>query len=502
MAQKPDQPSSVYTAMFPFWEMVETILDGTVAMRKAGRKYLPQFPNETDKDYEYRSKNAKFSNIYRDIVEGLASKPFAKELTVVDGTASGGMMELTEDVDSRGNNLHVFSAHVFFQGINDAVTWIMVDKDPVPEGASLAQERAMGARPYWIHIPAKRMLAVYSAMVEGKETFVHVRIHEPIMVRDGYEEKKINRVRELNRDELGNGQYGPARFTLWEEKLDPTTKKMEWEIVAQGPISLGVIALVPFITGRRKEATWEIVPPMQDAAYLQIEHFQQETNLKAIKEQAAFPMLSGNGVPPAVDAGGNPVQVPTGPKTVLYAPPNSNGGHGSWSYVEPAATTMAFLASDVKNTEEQLRQLGRQPLTAQSGNLTVVTTAYAAQKGNSVIQAWVLNLKDALEQAMKFTAQWLNDTTEPEIVVHADFAIDIESDQAPQVLLTLHERKVISRKALINEVKRRDILTSDYDEDKDLEEVLKELPGEDAEEDEMDAAGRRPQLVVDNEPTA
>src|SRR4030095_6548482 len=109
-----------------------------------------------------------------------------------------------------------------------------------------------------------------------------------------------------------------------------------------------------------------------------------------------------------------------------------------------------------KERERQLRELGRQPLTADSGNLTVVTTAFAASKGNSAVQAWVINLKDALEQALQLPARWQAESVEPEVSVHTDFAIDMESDQAGTVLLEMRRHKDISRAALIEEAKRGD----------------------------------------------
>jgi hypothetical protein len=217
---------------------------------------------------------------------------------------------------------------------------------------------------------------------------------------------------------------------------------------------------------------------MQDAAYLQVEHYQQETNLKSAKDQACFPMLAGNGVSPPLNPDGSPAMVPVGPKTVLFAPPNSDGQHGEWSFIETAATSLKFLADDVHATEQQLRELGRQPLTAQTGNLTVVTTAFAAQKGNSAIQAWALNLKDALEQALKLTCLWLADTSKPEVMVHTDFAIDMESDKAPDFLLKLRATRDISREALIVEAKRRDFLSPEYDPDADMVLILAEMPAD------------------------
>ena len=493
-APNPSMPSADYSAMKPFWDMVETILGGTLAIRKAGKTYLPKFPNETDKDYDYRCLNAKFTNIYRDIVEGLASKPFAKEVQIKEGSGSKKIEELLEDIDGQGNHLHVFAANLFFQSINDAIDWVFVDKPPVPFGASVAVEKEMGVRPYWIHVPAKRMLAVYSAVVNGKEEFIHCRIHEPECIRVDFKETYVNRVREIDRpaqiDAKGRTTgYGPAEWRLWEEQADTTdTSRKKWVIIDQGLIAIGVIAIAPFITGRRKEGSWQFVPPMQDAAYLQIEHYQQETNLKSIKEHAAFPMLAGNGVTPPTDESGKIMMVPVGPKTVLYAPMSSEGRAGSWQFIEPNASSLTFLAADVKATDQQLRELGRQPLTAQSANMTVVTAAANSAKGSSAVQAWAMSLKDCLEQAFKLTCMWLpGETSEPEVVVFTDFAVDLESDKAPEFLLKLREGGEISRKALLNEAKRRDFLSSEYDADKDMEEILKETPDDPTEQDVEDA---------------
>jgi len=480
--KNPASPSSDYLAMQPYWQMVQTILGGAAAMRAAGEKYLPKFSGEDRDDYEFRRKHAKFTNIYRDIVESLAAKPFSKEVAIVDGKVSASVKALIEDIDGAGNNLHVFASHVFFQGVNDAIDWIFVDKTPVPTGATRQVERDLGARPYWVHVPAQRMLAVYSAVIKGKEEFVHARIHEPETVRDGYGEVTLNRVRVLNRQPLGDGGYGPATWELFEERQKEHGADKEWVSLGSGMIAIGVIAIVPFITGRRKEGSWQFVPSMQDAAYLQIEHYQQESGLKYASENTAFPMLAGNGVQPPVDASGKVQPAPVGPKRVLYAPPTLGGdstAHGEWKFIEPSATSLKFLADQIKATEQQLRELGRQPLTAQTGNLTVVTTAFAAQKGNTAIQAWALNLKDALEQALALTAKWLGETAEPEVAVHTDFAIDVETDKAADVLMKMRESGDISREALIVEAKRRDWLSPEYDSDADLDLILAEVPGDD-----------------------
>lgn len=482
----PDTPSSDHAAMASYWEMVDTILAGADAMRRSA-KYLPQFPKEGDPDYKYRRENAKFTNIFRDLVEGLAAKPFAKELGLVDAKASDQIKKLAEDIDGRGNHLHVFAGNLFFDGIARGIGWIFVDHSKVPEGATRAQEKAIGARPYWVYVPATKLLAAYTDMIDGEEQFVHVRFREDEVRRKDFEEETIERVRVLNRepliDEAGTATgYGPATYELWEKGAGSNGKTAAWSVVDSGPIAIGIIALVPFLTGRRVDGTWQVLPPMKDCAFLQVEHYQQETNLKYARDMTCFPMLAGNGVTPEIDpATGQPRVAPVGPKAVLYAPMGQDGRHGEWKFIEISASSLQFLEGSIDKTERQLRELGRQPLTAETGNLTVVTTAFAAQKGNSAVQAWAINLKDSLEQAFAYTCMWLKDSSEPEVSIHTDFAIEAQAGEELDAVLTLMERGDISREAGLNEMKRRNVLSPEYDAEADLNVILSEMPGDDDE---------------------
>jgi hypothetical protein len=78
---------------------------------------------------------------------------------------------------------------------------------------------------------------------------------------------------------------------------------------------------VPFVPVGRHGMSWKVKPAFHDIAYMQVEEFQQESNLKTIKELTAFPMLSGNGVTPPPMAR----SVPVGPRAVLFAPMGGDG---------------------------------------------------------------------------------------------------------------------------------------------------------------------------------
>ncbi|WP_246704396.1 DUF4055 domain-containing protein [Rhizobium sp. P32RR-XVIII] len=488
---KPSDTSSDYKAMCSYWDMVSTILGGADAMRAAGVKYLPKFPNESQPDYDFRRQNSKFTNIFRDIVENLAAKPFAKEVSLSD-KVSERIKKLSENITGQGDHLHVFAANCFFRGIGYAIDWILVDYTKnVPENATQADEERIGARPYWVPVTAQNLIAAYSEMIGGVETFVHVRIKEDTTERAGYGEKTIERVRVLNRevtrDERGEAiSAAPATWELLEKRKGQSGEEV-WTSVGSGPITIGVIPIVPFLTGRRVGHSWQVIPPLKDAAFLQVEHYQQESGLKYIKELTCFPMLAANGVTPPVGEDGKPAPVPVGPKSVLYAPPNGDGQHGEWKFIEPSAESLRFLAEDVKQTEQQLRELGRQPLTAQTGNLTVVTTAFAAQKGNSAIQAWALNLKDALENAMKLTAMWLRETEEPEVAVHDDFDLDPNDEKGPDTLIKMRAAGDLSQRTLWSEMRRRNVLSPEFDPEAEERAIIDEIPS-DPSEDEQSAA--------------
>jgi hypothetical protein len=222
---------------------------------------------------------------------------------------------------------------------------------------------------------------------------------------------------------------------------------------------------------------------MKDAVDLQIELYQAETALKHIKTMTCFPMLAGNGVSPEVDESGNPKEVPVGPNAVLYAPPNADGQHGQWEWIGTDAQTLNFLNKDIEDTKKDLRELGRQPLTAESGNLTVITTAFAAQKGNSAVQSWALGLKDALENAFRLTALWLSmqESDTPEIRVFTDFGIGDADDKAPEHLLKAREMGDLSQETLQEEFKRRGILGPEFTTERELARLFVELPGDDEE---------------------
>lgn len=486
----PSVTSSDYDSMSPFWEKVDSVLGGVDAMRDAGQAFLARFADEPQDVYDARLSESVMTNIYKDVVENLANKPFAKKVRLLEEDKAPRAKALMEDIDGRGNNLHVFLWDTLFKGINKAIDWILVDKMPVPVGATVADEQRLGARPYFAHVDARDLIAVYSDVFEGKEQIVHARIKEVVVSREGWTETRMRKVRIFDRKKISDNPklYAPATFEVWRENTD-ANGKTTWEKESEGPIAIGVIALVPYVTGRREGTSWVFDPPMKDALDAQVDHYQQENGLKNAKTMTCFPMLAGNGVTQSRDKDGNLIRVPVGPRAVLFAPMDSAGRAGSWQWLEPQATSLEFLAKQLKEKEDHIRELGRAPLTAQSVGLTVVTSAFASQKANSAIQAWALGLKDAAEQAFKYAEMFMDADEEVGVWIHTDFPTESAVEKGPDVILKLRDKREISRVAMYDELKRFNVVSPDYDAEKDEEVIAEEAPEDPTATDVQDALG-------------
>lgn len=457
-------------SMVSYWDKTDAIVEGYDAIKKGGTDYLPQFYDENKEDYNTRLGLAKFTNIYRDVLEGLATKPFEEEVSLLKDDkgkieAPQPIQDFCENVDGSGNNLTMYGAATFFNGINSALDWIFIDYPTTDTSAVLtvADAKAANIRPFWSHVLARNVLEVKSQIIGGVEVLSYMRILEP---GNGTPDK----VRIFKRDK-------DTKIVTW-ELWRPNEKKLdEFLLEQEGMLTIDVIPLVPFVTGRRDGKTWKFFPVMRDAADLQISLYQDESALQFIKTMAGYPMLAANGMKPAMESDGKtPKKLAVGPSKVLYGVPDAAGNHGQWTYIEPSAQSMTFLQSSIKETKNDLRELGRQPLTAQSGQLTVITTAVAAGKARSAVSAWALALKNALENALNITAMWMKIDYQAQVNVYTEFDDITESRNDLQELGNARGRNDLSQETYWEELKRRKVLSPEFDPDVEKLRLLESIP--------------------------
>lgn len=458
--------------MLGYWDATDDLIDGIQALRLGGQTYLPKFSDESEPEYNFRLSLTKLTNIYSDIIEGLASKPFEEPISFIKGEtgeeiAPKEFLDFAQNVDGSGNTLTVFASETFYNAINSAIDWIYVDfpkRDP--KIRTVADAKRAGVRPYWSHVLGRNVLDAQSEVIGSEETLTYMKIFEP---------GAPDHIREFQRN-----PDGTVTWRLYEyQDTKPPESDSHFVQIDSGDVSIGVIPMVPLITGRRNGRSWKIFPAMKAAADLQIELYQQESDLKYAKKLTAFPMLAANGIKPMTEADGKtPKKIAVGPSRVLYSTPDSGTGKvGSWSYVEPNAQSLEFLEKGIARDQQELRELGRQPLTAQAGNITVITASVAAGKARTAVKAWAYKLKDSLENALLMTAKWINSTYDPIVSVFVDFDEYTEGEDL-EALNAARERGDLSHETYCEELKRRAVLSSNFTIERERKRLLVEVPGD------------------------
>lgn len=469
----PSRKASSIEAMAKIWQMIGDIMEGGEAVRRAGSRYLPQFEAESLREYNRRLMQAPWQPEFVDILQGLTSKPFSRDIMLRPG-ASAQMTQIAEDVDRRGNNLTQFARTFFKNSVANGLGVLLVDA-PRQRFRTRADELAARARPYLVPIRAEQLLAIYTDIVQGREIVTHLRFATSRIELEGFTEKHVEGVSVYRREPVRNDSgavidYGQPFFEHWEKRLDRTGNP-DWEMVDAGPISLPELPVVLFWTGERA-GPGIVRPPLASLADRQIELYRALSRKEEILTYAGSPILCGQGLEPEGDGG-----VRIGPRTVLYAPSNGTGTAASWGYIQPAAENLKEIREDCAELVDSIRRLGMQPMTQRSGGVTATASSIDGARSHSALQAWALGLKDALEQAFVYMAQFIGEPASVELVVHTDFMSGVAQQLPLDALHKARANKDISRQTYLAGLQRFDALPPDFDAERDELELAIELQG-------------------------
>jgi hypothetical protein len=442
-------------------DLIEDVRSGLPAMKAKRSVYLPRYEQESQGEYDRRSCCSPWRPEFADALQALASKPFSKPVALAEG-ASDEWKQFAEDVDGRGNSLHVFARNIFLDAIANGVHAVMVDYPNVTY-RNLAEEKAAGPRPYWLSISIADIVAVYTEMRAGREVVTHLRLRECHIEHDGYRERKVECVR----------VYEPGKWELWEKQENSGDYTMidSGEMLFKGEPTTEVF--IAFLFTGKRTGTLKVRPPLRDLADMQVELYRALSRQDEILTYAGSPMLGTSLQKP--DPNKSDGNISVGPKVVLYG--SGTTDRPPWAYVQPDAANIKEVREQVQSVIEDFRHLAMQPTVARSGDVTATAASVNAAKAHSALEAWAINLKDMLEQTFVFTAQWMADKKPPAVTVFTDFGIGAQDVEQARVLGDAQKRSVISKKAERVELKRRNILSADYDSDADDQQIATELVG-------------------------
>lgn len=449
---KVDTPSASYEFMRHEWNLSRSLMGGTRAMRRQGENFLPRFKNETIQQYESRLARSVLTNVYRRTVRSLVGKVFSKQV-LFGADMPEEMLSWSEDINLQGDNITVFARRIFEDALVDSFCHVLVDFPVNFPGASLAEERERGLRPYFVHIPAAALFNARSIIENGKEILTHIRFYHTEIMPDGdWGERTVEKIKVFDRvrDDAGATVY-------WRDFVKDGD---DWILESDGTLSIDFIPLYTLYIKRTGFMTGEL--PLEDLAYLNIMHWQSASDQRNGLMYSRFPMLSATGI--SQEEMDNIV---VGPNKLLGAQ-NENAKFG---YVEHTGAAFNTGRQELEDLKSEMDSMALEPmLPRKSGTITATARAMDEAQSNSTLAAWALTLQDFLEVCYQYAGRYVN-IESGSVVMNTDYGIAIDQDQDVQTLLQMRSNGDLSRETFFKELKRREVISEEVDADEEAQKI-------------------------------
>ena len=418
------------------WEIMKAVVSGTEYLRENSETFLPLEPREDYTAYLARVNRAVFTPYTQRLIRAAAGLILRKPISVVGDPYWTEVFN--KDVDGCGSDLDEYARRLVTCALTYGHSHILVDF-PAPSNArSLAEERALNRRPYWIEVDPTNVYGWRLDRETNYGSLTQVRIGEKAVVADGeFGEKVYNQVRVIEsgryrvfRQEQKDQQMeGPFPYPASFDQSDATA---EYELVESGDFSLGQIPLVTIYADKKDTMTSR--PPLLDIAHLNLAHFQRQADLIHSLHIASQPMLVLEGW----DDQTKDIAI-----SVNYAMATQPGN--KVYYVEPASSAFEAQTSEIQELQQQMATLGISTLSQQK---FVAESADARRLDridtNSMLSMISMDLESGLQKSYDFAADYLG-IEPPEVKISRDFDLQRLIGQDIAAMGQLFQDQIIDR---------------------------------------------------------
>ena len=448
--------SAVSAAMMASADKGRALMGGTDAMRAKGKTYLPKFEAEKEDDYTARRDSSWLFNGYSKTARDMTGRIFDKP---VELTAPPQIETWCDNVDLQGRDLSTFARDVFQDGITGpGISYILVDAPPRDMVVTKTQAETMGLRPYMVHLRVEDVLGWRTMVVGNVTVLAQLRIHETICLpdpKDEFAEVELEQVRVLDRTETG------VQVRLFRKASGMLGSQwvMEGEPAMTG---LPEITVVPFYANWAGFFTGR--PMLSDLAEANIAHWQVQSDYRNINHVVCTPVLFGAGF-------SSEDKLVVSPHTATI----SSNDAAKLTWVEHTGAGIASVERLLAKLELQMEAYGLQLVAGQTEAQSATGAALDATKETSALSMTADALKDALEQALIWMAQYggLPDVG-MEAKVNKDFGAGMMTPQEMTVLLSAVNTGNLSRETFLGELSRRKVIAPETDVQDEAERIVTE----------------------------
>ncbi len=350
-----------------------------------------------------------------------------------------------DDIDLNDNNINTFFSNILKKGINHGSAAILVDMQPGGKVRTVAEEKEKGIRPYCVNIDVENIIGVKT---DNSGSLTQVRIYEEIEVdgEDGYSLKNEKRIRVLE----------PGKFEVYtySEKDD------DYFLTDDGVTSLDFIPLVVFMPGDRMSAV-TAMPPLDDLAWINVAHWQSQSDQRNILHVARVPLLFGKMIDVDVLAvGGSRLT-------------NSQDEKGDLKYVEHSGAAIGSGRQDLEDLKKDMALFGMQLMAAKPGSQTATEKSIEKAESDSTLKSWALLLEEAVNTALNYMGQYADVQYPGGATVNTDYRSMLTDFTAKELLDAVREG-ILSKEVVFTELKKRGAISSSFDWEENLAQMENE----------------------------
>lgn len=460
MIENPDALRAEYSAMSEGWALPAALMGGTRAMRKAGEDFLPKEPKESERAYDRRLKRSVLLNEYARNIRILSGYVFAKPPEFKAGddevTLTDDMQEIVDDVDRDGTPLSEFAQAVFEAGTAKGLCHILVDMPMNSGDGSLASQKALGLRPYFVLIQPEALIGWQTKSVNGQTLLTGIRYKT---TREDDSEQVIEQIRHRYLLIADNGVTTGSEEQVYEQQKNDAGG-FKWTAVGD-PIRLTAkeITLASFFADRTGFMTSR--PPFEDLAWMNLRWWQSYSDQTNILHVARVPILFGKNM-----------TTKEGAEQEIGANAMITGDDGSeLKWVEHTGRAVGAGRQDILDIEERMQRLSVETYMKRLN--TATAAGIDADQSMSLGQLLAVNLGQCLTKAMQFAAEWSSKTFEGEVLFNTRFGYRAADAATINALNAARDRGDLSRKAYLEQLANiRVVENLDYeanDADLDIE---------------------------------
>lgn len=447
------QRSHCYHELEECTQLTRDLWGGTRAMKLAGARWLPMEPKEQLLSYNNRLRRSILYNGYTRAVKSIAGKPFSKPASVSDA-AEEQIARIEKDADRQGNNLTQFGKRFFECAIHNGMAHIFVDYPSAGKNVTVQDQRERDIRPFFVkYAPLDVLYWETSIDAMGKVFLSEVWLREYVVTAG----KKLEKVRVLK----------PGQ---WEVYVKQDSKNgVEYALENTGELTYDNGRSIPFFTFYTNETGYlEAEPALEDLAWLNLAHWQSQSDQRNILRIARCGILFGSGLRDEDVERFKAV----GPNTLWH----SENPAAQLKYTEHTGAAIAAGRQDLTDLEIKMEVLGFLPFVQRSGDETATAKAIDESKGTSDIQVWINDLEAFFMACFSAAYTWIGQEMPEDfkVDIFQDFALSGRSATDVVALNDMRKNRQLSMETHLREVRKRGVISDDIDIDAEVARIKDE----------------------------